>query len=173
MLCNIDYDLIEDARRILTLLYFAVRPLTVRELIDGVVVKINNPLGLNYNRRLQTFNDLYTICLGLIDISLGTSQATETDHADSKATIQIAHVSVQEHLESERIRHQKVAKFSLTSLTAYSEIAQICLVYLFEHGLSSSQLDQIVFRNYLFANSSAMHWDHYFQDIIEPTIRPD
>lgn len=157
----------------MTLLCFAIRPLTVRELIDRVAVKINNPPGLIYKPRLQNFNDLCTICLGLIDISLGTSQATETDHADSKATTQITHYSVQEFLESERIRHRKAAKFSLTSLMAYSEIAQICLVYLFEHGLSSSQLDQSVLKKYPFAHCSAMHWDRYFQNIIEPTIRPD
>ncbi|KAL8991075.1 MAG: hypothetical protein Q9169_007954, partial [Polycauliona sp. 2 TL-2023] len=40
MLCNIDGYLAEDARRILTLLCFASRPLKVEELIDGVAVEI-------------------------------------------------------------------------------------------------------------------------------------
>lgn len=47
MLCNIDDHLIEDARRILTLLCFAARPLTVPELIDGIAVEIEGSIGLN------------------------------------------------------------------------------------------------------------------------------
>ncbi|MCJ1427238.1 hypothetical protein MMC29_005141 [Sticta canariensis] len=137
MLCNIDHELVEDARRILTLLCFAVRPLSVQELIESVAVKINDPPGLNYKRRLQSDSDLHTICPGLIDINRRPFQETETDRENPRLTVQIAHYSVQEYLESERIRHQKAAVFSLTSFTAHSEIAQICLVYLLEPGLSS------------------------------------
>ena len=158
MLCNIDHGLVEDARRILTLLCFAVRPLTVRELIDGVAVKINDQPGLNYKGRLQGFSDLHTICPGLIDINLDTTQETET--------VQIAHFSVQEYLESERIRHQKAAIFSSVSLTAHSEIAQICLVYLLEHDLSSSPLDQNVLEKFPWAHFSAMYWNHHYQNAV-------
>ncbi|MCJ1430068.1 hypothetical protein MMC29_007983, partial [Sticta canariensis] len=171
MLCNIDHELVEDARRILTLLCFAVRPLSVPELIDGVAVEINDPPGLNYKCRLQNFSDLHTICPGLIDINLRTSQATKTDHEDSTPTVQIAHFSVQEYLESKRIRHQKAAIFSLTSLTAHSEIAQICLVYLLEPGLSRSRLDRSVVEKYPLAKFSAKYWNQHYQNTVQPTTR--
>ena len=185
MLCSIDHGMVEDARRILTLLCFAVRPLRVQELIEGVAVKINDPPGLNYKRRLQNFSDLHTICPGLIDINLDASQATETDLEVPTPTVQIAHFSVQEYLESERIRHQKAAIFSLTSFTAHSEIAQICLVYLLEHGLSSLRLDlsslrlplsnlhlnKDILEKFPLAKFSAMYWNQHYQKIVQPTTR--
>ncbi len=165
MLCNIDHYLIEDARRILTLLCFASRPLTVQEVIDGVAVKIVNCTGLNRKRRLQDSNDVREICIGFIDIGLGADHTTETYHEEELTrTVRIAHFSVQEYLESERIRHQKAAIFSLTSLTAHGEIAQICLTYLLEHGLSSSNLDQSLLEEFPLAKFAAMYWYHHYQN---------
>ena len=124
MLCNIDDYLIKDARRILTLLCFAPRPLTVREVIDGVAVELNNSIGLNRKRRLQDSNDIREICIGFIDIGLGADHTSETYREEELTpTVRIAHFSVQEYLESERIQYQKAAIFSLTSITAYAEIA--------------------------------------------------
>ena len=70
MLRNIDHSLVEDARRILTLLCFASRPLTVREIIDGVAVEINTSTGLNRKRRLQDSNDIREICVGCLQKGL-------------------------------------------------------------------------------------------------------
>ena len=164
MLCNIDHYLIEDARRILTLLCFAPRPLTVREVIEGVAVKINNSTGLNRKRRLQDSNDIREICVGFIDIGLGTDHTTETYHEEELTpTVRIAHFSVQECLESERIRDQKAAMFSLASVTAHTEIAQIGLTYLLEHDLSSSILDQSLLKDFPLAQFAAMYWYHHYQ----------
>lgn len=127
MLCNIDEDLIGDARRMLTLLCFASRPLTVPELIDGIAVDIGEPMGLNKNRRLEDYNDIHTICPGLIEIR-STSKPPlnealkgkeskikqKEQHTETVLTAQIAHFSVQEYLESERIRNHRAAKFRLT-----------------------------------------------------------
>ena len=134
MLCNIDQNLIKDARRILTLLCFASRPLNIRELIDGIAVGINEPLGLNKDCRLEDYSDIHDICPGFININLAVDQISETnDEIVLSSTVQIAHFSVQEYLESDRIRQQKAAIFGLNSSTAHAEIAQICLVYLLEH----------------------------------------
>ena len=164
MLCNIDHSLVEDARRILTLLCFASRPLTVREIIEGVAVEINTSTGLNRKRRLEDSNDIREICVGFIDIGLGTDHTSETYHEEELTRIvRIAHFSVQEYLESERIRHQKAAIFSLTSVTAHAEIAQICLTYLLEHGLSSSNLDQNLLEGFPLAKFAAMYWYRHYQ----------
>ena len=164
MLCNIDHHLIEDARRILTLLCFAPRPLTVREIIDGIAVEINGSTGLNPKRRLQDANDIREICIGFIDIGLSAGYTTETYHEEELTpTVRIAHLSVQEYLESERIQHQKAAIFHLTSVTAHGEIAQICLTYLLEHGLSSSNLDQSLLEEFPLAKFAAMYWYHHYQ----------
>ena len=88
------------------LLCFAPRLLSVREIIDGVAVKINNSRGLNCKRRLQDSSDIREICIGFINISLDTDHTIETHHKEELTpTVQIAHFSVQEYLEFERIRY--------------------------------------------------------------------
>ncbi|MCJ1465478.1 hypothetical protein MMC07_004096 [Pseudocyphellaria aurata] len=170
MLCNIDPCLIEDARRILTLLCFAARPLTVRELIDGVAVRISNPQGLNYKRRLRDFNDLHAICPGFIEVAFVSNQATETHHQEIlMSTVRIAHFSVQEYLKSDRIRHQKAAIFSMSGTTAHAEIAQICLVYLLEGGLSGLSLGGKFLEDYPLAHFAAFHWIRHCQYLTKST----
>ena len=169
ILCNIDHSLIEDARRILTLLCFAPRPLTVREVIDGVAVEFNKSKRLNYERRLQDSNDVREICIGLIDIGLSADHTAQIYHEEGLTpTVQIAHFSVQEYLKSQRIRQQKAAIFSLSSVTAHAEIAQICLIYLLEHGLSSLNLDRSLLEHFPLAHFAAMYWYHHYQNTVNP-----
>ncbi|KAL9577314.1 MAG: hypothetical protein Q9203_007513 [Teloschistes exilis] len=172
MLCNVESYLIEDARRILTLLCFASRPLTVQEVIDGVAVQISGSVGLNRKRRLQDSDDICDICRGLIDIRLGAVQTNDIDHQGYPVpTVRIAHFSVQEYLESGRIRDQKAAIFSLSSTEAHTEIAQICLVYLLENGLSRSSLDQGLVEEFPLAHFAAMYWYRHYRDTENPTPR--
>lgn len=79
MFCNIDDDLIEDARRILTLLCFAYRPLTTQELIDGVAVDIRGQAGLDYSRKLQDVDDIRDICRGFVEVDSIGDSASESD----------------------------------------------------------------------------------------------
>ena len=170
MLCNINSFLIEDARRILTLLCYAARPLSIQELIDAVAVEINKPTGLNRRRRLQDSNGIRDICGGLIDIGLSADHMTENhDEEELTRTVRIAHFSVQEYLESERIRHQKAAIFGLTSATAHAEVAQICLIYLLDDSLSRSKLDQSILEEYPLAKFAAEYWYNHHQNTAKIT----
>ena len=162
MLCNINYHLIEDARRILTLLCYAKRPLTVGELIDGVAVEIHNhSTSLNLKRRLQDSNDIRDICEGFINIDFNVGSTTENEEAELTETVRIAHFSVQEYLESEHIQHQKAAKFSLTSVLAHTEIAQICLTYLLLPG-------QRTLEDYPLISYAAKHWYNHYEYLDNP-----
>ena len=165
MLCNIDESLTQDARRVLTLLCFASRPLTVPELIDGVAMEINDPPRLNRRRRLRDANDIREICPGFIDIGLGRDHVIEAnDEAEAIPTVRISHFSVQEYLESQRIKSQRSAKFSLTSAIAHSEITQICLGYILEPGLSSSVLCEQIIKEYPLAQFAARFWSFHYQN---------
>ena len=167
MLRNIEY--VEDARRILTLLCFALVPLTVQELIDGIAVEINNSTGLNRKRRLQDFNGIRDICGGFIDIGPSPNYATGTYHEeDLTATVRIAHFSVQEYLVSERIRDQKAAKFSLASVTAHAEITQICLVYLLDPGLLNANPGQSLSKEFPLARFAAVFWYFHYKRMVTP-----
>ena len=159
MLCKIDPALVKDARRILTLLCFASRPLTLPELIDGIAVEISEPTGLNKDCRLEDYNDIHDICPGFINLNVA---------ADQTQTVQIAHFSVQEYLESDRIRHQKAMIFGLTSVKAHEEIAQICLIYLLEPNLSSSVLNENVLEEYPLARFAAAYWHVHYKSTADP-----
>ncbi|RMD44734.1 hypothetical protein DV735_g414, partial [Chaetothyriales sp. CBS 134920] len=119
MLVSIDENLVKDARRILTLLCFSSRPLTVQELIDGIAVDLDEPAGLKIRRRLQSVDDIHDICPGLIDVSILAederyfdsncdSLMDESDRDsfmnESTRTVRIAHFSVQEYLQSDRVK---------------------------------------------------------------------
>jgi len=130
MLSNITATSVEYARRILTLLCCAERPLTVPELIDGVAVELGDLPKFNPKKRLRNADGILQVCLGLIEVDV---------NADKKmSTVRIAHFSVQEYLESKRIYQHKAATFSVRRPEAHAEIAYICLTYLLEPALLAS-----------------------------------
>ena len=165
MLCNIDQDSIEDARRMLTLLCFASRPLSVPELIDGIAVETTEPTGLNKDRRFQDYNDINEICPGFTSLSVAAD--------DELPTVQIAHFSVQEYLESGRIRHEKARIFGLISVIAHEEIAQICLIYLLEPNLSSPELGPNIHEEYPLAQFAARFWYDHYESTATPAPKSD
>ena len=168
MLCKIDQGSINDARRILTLLCFSPRPLTLQELIDSIAVEINEPVGLNKDCRFEDYNDIRDICPGLVDINVTADQTTEPyNYENSSLTVRIAHFSVQEYLESERIRTQKATIFGLNHVTVHTEIAQICLIYLLDPSFSSSNLDQSLLKEFPVAHFAAMYWYHHYQNVAD------
>ena len=139
-----------------------------------MAVETKDPPGLNFKRRLQDFEDLCAICPALINIDLCATHLTEPNYKKRlTSTVRIAHFSVQEYLESERIQDQKAAIFSLSGSTAHGEIAQICLVYLLEHGLSSSELDKKVLEEYPLAHFAAVHWIHHYRNAMKHIVRLD
>lgn len=168
MLMNIDPELADDAKQILTWLCFSSRPVTVEELIEGLMVELQegNPT-LNRERRLQDPNDIIRICPGLI--SMNTSPQVVPpyvieDSIDSHEPLEmpmitkigIAHFSVQEYLESDRIKSRSAAGFALHSRTANTELAKTCLVYLHNVRLT-------ILKEFPLASYAAEHWYHHCQ----------
>jgi hypothetical protein len=100
MLLNIDTDLIDYARRILMWLCFSKRPLTVPELIDGVAVELGDHARLNRKRRLYDGNDI-----------LQNLSRLQAEDDKPSYIVSVAHYSVQEYLESNRLWMQEVAFF--------------------------------------------------------------
>ncbi|KAJ6027441.1 NACHT nucleoside triphosphatase [Penicillium canescens] len=157
ILCSISDEYVEDVRRVLTVLCFSTRPLTVNELIDAHAVELSEPPHLDRDGRSYEQDDLIDICLGLIEIA-----ATEDNNGQNTLTVRIAHSSVQEYLQSDRILQQKAQRFAMRSAPANTEIAQICLVYLLEPTLSRETLDQAKLTEFPFAHFAATHWFHHY-----------
>ena len=171
---NIDEDSTEEAVRILTLLCFSSRPLTVQELIEGIAVDLQEPARLDPTRRLQDINDLREICPSLIDIGFEANNKLfpegggNDSEKETTLTLRIAHFSVQEYLQSNRIR---LHRFALNSASAHAEIAQICLVYLQEclvhlqaPGLSNGRVDKMKLQEYPFAYFAARFWQYHCEN---------
>jgi len=78
---------------------------------------------------------------------------------DKRSTVRIAHFSVQEYLESERILQHKAATFRVRKLEAHAEIASICLTYLLEPALSRDSMEE-----YPLALYAAKTWHEHFCD---------
>jgi hypothetical protein len=115
----------------------------------------------------------------LIDVGTKVAGKTQVDvDEDSEIeritpTIRIAHFSVQEYLESDRIKRQKAVPFALESALAHAEIAQICLVYLLEPGLSGGIFDQVKIIEFPLAHFAALFWYHHYINAAGTTSRLD
>ncbi|KAJ5896208.1 uncharacterized protein N7473_005607 [Penicillium subrubescens] len=158
ILYGIDKNCVDDVRRILTMLCFSARPLTVAELIHSYAVDLDEPPHLDRDDRLLVdIHSLRDICLGLIKTT-----KDEDDKGQDILTVHLSHFSVQEYLQSDRIQHPKTAIFALSSGPSHAEIAQICLVYLMEPILSSTELDYAKVLEFPLAPFTAQHWYHHY-----------
>ena len=152
-------------RRFLTVLCFSTRPLTVNELIDAHAVDLGESPHLDRGRLYET-DDLVDICLGLIEIA-----ATKDDNGQNTLTARIAHFSVQEYLQSDRILQQNSGRFAIRSAPANTEIAQICLVYLLEPILSSGAPGKAKLREFPLAHFAAEYWYHHYASSEEGKLK--
>ena len=153
MLLNIAPNCVEYSKRMLTLLCSAKRPLTVPELVDGIAVELGDSPKFNPSRRLETVDAIHDVCPGFIEI--------DEQPSGGVATVRIAHFSVQEYLESERILRHEVAKFNVRKRQAHADIACICLTYLLEPVLLTSANRK---REYPLAFYAAKTWHEHLRD---------
>ncbi|KAL4941531.1 hypothetical protein BDV06DRAFT_179665 [Aspergillus oleicola] len=158
ILCSIDRLYSEDVRRILTVLCLAKRPLTLEELIDAHAVDLEEPPHLDREGRSYDQDDLIYVCRGLIEVAVIKGNGSQETHV-----ARIAHFSVQEYLESDRVLHQKAKEFAVQKDRANIEMAQICLAYLLEPRLSNDSLDAARLTEFPLAHFAAMHWYDYYQ----------
>jgi ankyrin repeat protein len=155
MLLNIDEVSVQDARRILTLVCCAKRPLTVPELIDANAVELGDNPRLNPDGRLLGEDEIRAVCPGLVEIDT---------RPGGGSTVRIAHFSVQEYLESDQILQQHAAIFSVPRPKADAEVALVCLTYLLDHRVSRESITV-----YPFALYAANTWHEHFRDAGEGT----
>ena len=169
MLLSIDEGSYEEARRILTLLCFSSRPLAVSEVLHGIAVDLGEQACLDRARLLQDVDDLREICPGLIDFGpelregIGSTTNPATDLTRPEVTVRIAHFSVQEYLESDRIRQQKAEFFAMSSINAHQEIATICCTYLLEPQISNDLLTPAKLAEFPLAHFAAQFWFYHYQ----------
>ncbi|KAK4155947.1 ankyrin repeat-containing domain protein [Chaetomidium leptoderma] len=163
MLSNIEEESADDARRALVLLCTAKRPLKVEELIDGLAVKLGDNPRFNEDSRLRNEDDIRHICPGFIELDLHPRR-----NGSYEVRVRIAHYSVQEYLESDRIRTSGATKFTVRPVEANTEVASICLAYLMDPKLCEERTDRSSSSDfdseYPLAQYAAYNWpDHYHE----------
>ncbi|KAI5463253.1 hypothetical protein BGZ63DRAFT_352374 [Mariannaea sp. PMI_226] len=151
MLSNIPLTSLDYAQRLLTLLCCSRRPLKVSEVIDGIAVELGDDPKLNRKRRLRDVHSIHKLCPGLVEADLNLY--------NDETTLRIAHYSVQEYLESERISQCGAANFTVKRSKAHAEIASICLTYLLEPALLSPDAD---LSDYPFIRYASATWDEHY-----------
>ncbi|KAF4968276.1 hypothetical protein FZEAL_10414 [Fusarium zealandicum] len=123
MLANIPPSSISYSQRMLALLCCARKPLSVEELICGIAFKQEGDMEFDPKRKLMSADAIHQICPGFVEFDI--------DPYDHTTTVRLAHFSVREYLESDRILlREDVAAFSVNLLDADRLMASICLAVL-------------------------------------------
>ncbi|KAK7937486.1 uncharacterized protein PG986_014354 [Apiospora aurea] len=161
MLKNIEPEMREYARQMLSVLCCAMRPLTDLELIDALAVELGDNPRFNVERKFQDLTDLQLICPGFIEIDM--------DLDKREKTVRIAHFSVQEYLEDERIlESQDVSLFHVRKQDAHIDMATVCLTLLLEPQGKEVQDTASIEKTYPLVKYAARYWP---QHIASRTLR--
>ena len=123
ILLQIDEDYRREAYVALQWLAFSLRPLTLAEVAEAIVVRPDSGF-ISAEERLRDPHDILLICSSLVLLS----EAGE---------LRLAHYSVKEFLVSERIRTGPASIFAMAADSANRSMSEICLAHLF----CSSQLN--------------------------------
>ncbi|KAJ5970692.1 uncharacterized protein N7479_000610 [Penicillium vulpinum] len=164
MLCSIDEEYAEEARLMLTLLCVSNFPVTVKELVGALTIDVKaSELQLDRDGRSFSQDDILDICSGLIELAVIPDTGSYY-FRNSVTIVRIAHFSVQEYLESDRITQQGAAKFTVQKEQAHTEMAQICLAYLLDPTLSNGKVDEAKLENFPLAPFAAGQWFTFYKN---------
>lgn len=137
MLIDIPPEWLEEVRRVLALVCFSERPLMTDEISDAFAVQLGPDSKLDLDYRLEDYTDLSRMCPGFIELNteprpgkkIGQLTVKPSKHRSPTVKIvRLAHFSIQEYVESGRIRQHSAAAFSMHSAEVHAQLAQICLV---------------------------------------------
>ena len=143
MLMNIDDEHFEYAHRALRWLAFSVRPLSLEEAAEAVIMKPGYS-SLCPDDRLFDSRAILTICPSLVILT-------------EEKKVQLAHYSVKEYLLSDRIKISSASRFSILEIPANSVIAEACLAYLLMLDQPDS-LSAQSFQDYPLLEYAATYW---------------
>ena len=159
MLYSIDDGSQEEAKAILSLLTYTPRPLTVAEIVDAIAVDIHDQERFDPDRKLEDSRDIQRLCPGLIEIYEIDDQSDSVIEA-----VRIAHFSVQEYLQSPRIRQSRAAGFAMSDSNGHFEITKTCLIYLLHNDeFLGQELCPELLNEYAFARFAARYWHYHYK----------
>ncbi|CAG8133654.1 unnamed protein product [Penicillium nalgiovense] len=168
ILSNIPEAQANDAGRILRILCISSRPLTVDELIHALAVDLGQKSCLDIEGRPFDIIGIRLMLGCLIELTWKEDLFTQ-----GCIIIQIAHLSVREYLESDKIcqQQQKASRFAIKHSSAHMEIAQTCLLYILDPAISQREQSQDKLVKFPFTAYAAKEWFCHYKS--SDTQRPD
>ena len=139
ILCKINEDESQYALRILYWLSHSMRPISLAELAEAVVVDVKENPRFDVENRFFQPECILMICSSLISVESATESFSG---AGASATVKLAHYSVKEYLVSKRILNGPAKAYGIEAGKANACIAGICLAYLLQFDKSDSLTSQ-------------------------------
>lgn len=180
ILASIPEETWKIGRTALMLLTYSLRPLTLDELAEGMVVNHESQTFLPAEHRLTDTRHVLEICPSLVTVSsvrrdsptqwLAEKYAIERrdpwyQYAENKTVevVQFAHFSVHEYMVQERARLSPgISRFGFSAPSANQTIAELSLIYLldFSGGVRIKDIDFDAFR---FLSYAARYWPEHWR----------
>ena len=162
----------EDALTLLRWLAYGMRPVTLAELQTAVTIRPEDD-EVDYEDE-GDFRDSLDILAGLVVFTDGADSAEdaaytqydkarlETQELSPGARVRLAHFSVKEYLESERISGSSASFFRLEAGACHKFLAQSCLTYLMSYSKSGEKTSpKLDLDRFHLLNYAADNWhDH-------------
>lgn len=157
LLCNIKEDESQYALRILHWLTHSVRPISLAELAEAVVVDVNEIPRFDIENRLVQPECILMICSSLLTVENTTKSSSRTGKS---VMVKLAHCSVKEYLVSNRILNGPAKAYGIQAGNANACIAEICLAYLLQFDKSDRITSQTP-EDFPLALYAAECWFHH------------
>jgi ankyrin repeat protein len=132
----------------------------MNEIIDALAFDWSDPEEPRFdtNLRLQTVEDVLTICSSLVMVSNGKAESQQASPSEL-SEVRLAHHSVKDYLLSHRLKDVLLSHFALEAHLAHTMIAKSCLVYLLQF---KTRLDTGVVGRFPLTRYSAKFWPEHF-----------
>ena len=144
ILLGIDELWRDDVHKVLQWLCFALRDVTLGEVVDALAVTVVDGPSFDPDERYADPRDILTRCSSLVSTARGD-------------VLRLAHFSVKEYLVSDRLRSGGARMHAVMKTTANELIAQTCLAYLL-HFKTVDCPDRSTIDNYPLAEYAAAYW---------------
>ncbi|VUC26335.1 unnamed protein product [Clonostachys rosea] len=151
------------ATRLLQILLYTRRPLSLQEAVDFIAVDLSSRPGFFIENRMPVPEEIIEYCPHLVVITRRTVRDDRYARTRIKSIteVQLAHLSVEEYLMSEQPEEELARE--LEEIRAKISIVDVCIHYLLSlYELCSG--DE-AFPEYALARYAAKYWVIYAQDI--------
>jgi ankyrin repeat protein len=158
ILQSIPQEYKQNAIRILQLLTFSERPITIEEATDAIALDIECEPHFDPMYRMPNPSEITRYCSSLVVIVTAKNdvhkQSGKNRSVSDNQVLQLAHYSVKEYLQSDRVDGSIVQHFQ--EINARAALSSICLIYLLQ--LDGSLRKEETESTFPLARYSAQYW---------------